>query len=121
MIRVVVLEQNSPAVEHLVRLLADFCHVDIIGTATDDVAGYNLCLNLRPDAAFVDINLSAQDGTPLAPKLAALPRPPLLVFTASNSDRAADAFRLGSVDFFMKSLDRLHCSDNIKRLLAQLR
>jgi two-component system response regulator LytT len=121
MIRVVVLEENSPAVEHLVRLLADFCHVDIIGTATDYVAGYNLCLNLRPDAAFLDINLSAQDGTPLAPKLAALPQPPLLVFTASNSERAADAFRLEAVDFLMKPLDRLQVSETIKRLLAQLR
>jgi two-component system, LytTR family, response regulator LytT len=121
MIRVVVLQESSPAVEHLVRLLADFCHVDIIGTATDDVAGYNLCLNLRPDAAFLDVSLSAKDGTPLAPKLAALPQPPLLVFTASNSDRAADAFRLEAVDFLLKPLDRLQVSETIKRLLAQLR
>jgi DNA-binding LytR/AlgR family response regulator len=122
MIRVVLLQESSPAVEHLVRLLADFCcHVDIIGTATDDVAGYNLCLNLRPDAAFLDVNLLAKDGTPLALKLAALPQPPLLVFTASNSERAADAFRLEAVDFLMKPLDRLQVSETVKRLLAQLR
>src|SRR5258708_19933954 len=44
-----------------------------------------------------------------------------MVFTARNSDRAADAFRLEAVDFLMKPLDRLQVSETIKRLLAQLR
>jgi two-component system, LytTR family, response regulator LytT len=120
MIRVVVLEESPPAVEHLERLLADFCHVDMIGTATDDVTGYNLCLNLRPDAVFLDVNLSGKHGSPLAGKLAALPERPLLVFTASTSERAAAAFRLEAVDYLMKPLDRLQISETIRRLLAQL-
>jgi two-component system response regulator LytT len=121
MIRTVVLEENPPAVEHLARLLADFCPVELIGTATDGPAGLNLCLALRPDAVFLDVNLSDESDSPLAPQLSAFPKPPLLVFTASSSERAADAFRLEAVDYLMKPIDRLQLSETVKRLLTLVR
>jgi DNA-binding LytR/AlgR family response regulator len=120
MIRAVVVEGNLPALQHLVGLLTDFCPVDIIGTATDGIAGLHLCLNVRPDAVFLDINLLGEDDGPLAPQLAALPDPPLLVFTASNSERAADAFRLEAVDYLIKPLGRRQVDETVKRLLTQL-
>ena len=121
MIRVVVLEDSSPAVEHLARLLAGFRPVEIIGTATGGPAGLNLCLALRPDAVFLDANLSDESGSPLAPQLSSFPKPPLLVFTASSSERAADAFRLEAVDFLMKPIDRLQLSETVQRLLTLVR
>ena len=73
MIRTVVLEESPTAVEHLARLLADFCPVEIIGTETDGPAGLNLCLALRPDAVFLDVNLSDESDSPLAPQLSSFP------------------------------------------------
>jgi len=50
-----------------------------------------------------------------------LPRPPLLVFTTGDPSRAADAFRLGAVDYLLKPLDPEQVSETVKRLLAKLR
>jgi two-component system response regulator LytT len=121
MIRTVVIEENPPAGEHLARLLADFCPLEIIGTATGGPAGLKLCLALRPDAVFLDVNLSDENDSPLATQLSSFPKPPLLVFTASSSERAADAFRLEAVDFLMKPIDRLQLSETVKRLLTLVR
>jgi two-component system response regulator LytT len=120
MIRAVVLEESPGALEQLVRLLDNFKPVNIIGTATGGVAGLHLCRKLCPNAVFLDINLSDQDGTLLASLLAALPHQPRLVFTANSSTRAAYAFRLEAVDYLMKPLDRLQVSEAINRLLVQL-
>jgi two-component system, LytTR family, response regulator LytT len=121
MIRTVVLEENPPAGEHLARLLADFCPLEIVGTATGGPAGLKLCLASRPDAVFLDVNLSDENDSPLATQLSSFPKPPLLVFTASSSERAADAFRLEAVDFLMKPIDRLQLSETVKRLLTLVR
>ena len=121
MIRTVVLEEDPPAVEHLARLLADFRPVEIIGTATGGPAGLNLCLALRPDAVFLDVNLSAETDPPLAQQMCSFPKPPLLVFTANSSERAADAFRLEAVDYLMKPIDRRQLSETVKRLLTLVR
>lgn len=72
MIRAVVIEESAAAVEQLLKSLGEFQQVNIIGTATEGVAGLELCNELCPDAVFLDINLSDQAGILLAIRLAVL-------------------------------------------------
>ncbi len=96
-IRAVIIEDEPLAAQHLAQLLCDTCRVDVVGTATESEEGLRLCAQLRPDAAFVDINLPGKDGVSLATQLAMLPQPPRVVFTTGNASRATDAFRLDAV------------------------
>lgn len=121
MIRAVVVEDQTLAAQYLTTLLDDTSRVEVIGTATDGVEGLRLCAQLRPDAAFLDINLPGTDGISLATQLTMLAQPPRLVFTAENVDRATDAFRLRAVDYLLKPLDALQVAEAINRLLAHLR
>jgi DNA-binding LytR/AlgR family response regulator len=121
MIRAVVVEDQTLAAQYLTTLLDDTARVEVIGTATDGVEGLRLCAQLRPDAAFLDINLPGKDGLSLATQLTMLTQPPRLVFTAEEVDRAADAFRLRAVDYLLKPLDALQVAEAINRLVAQLR
>ena len=50
-----------------------------------------------------------------------LPRPPRLVFTTGNANRATDAFRLEAVDYLLKPLDPEQVTEAVNRLLAYLR
>jgi two-component system LytT family response regulator/two-component system response regulator LytT len=50
-----------------------------------------------------------------------LPQPPLLAFTTGDVSRAAEAFRLGAVDYLLKPLDPEQVTETVNRLLAQLR
>jgi DNA-binding LytR/AlgR family response regulator len=93
------------AAQYLAELLDDTCQVEVVGTAGENEAGLRLCAELRPDAAFVGINLPGKDGVSLAKQLAMLPHPPRLVFTTEIANRATDAFRLEAVDYLLKSLD----------------
>ena len=121
MIRTVVVEDQTPVTQYLTTLLDGTSRVEVIGTANDGVEGLRLCAQLRPDAAFLDINLPGQDGISLATQLTKLTPPPRLVFTAENVDRATDAFRLRAVDYLLKPLDPLQVAEAINRLQAHLR
>jgi two-component system, LytTR family, response regulator LytT len=120
-IRAVIIEDEPLAAQYLVSLLDETCQVEVVGSATESEGGLQLCADLQPDAAFVDIRLPATDGVSLATRLAMLPRPPLLVFTTGDANRAADAFRLGAVDYLLKPLDPDQVTETVNRLLTHLR
>ena len=121
MIRTVVVEEEPSIAQHLAMLLDETWQVGVIGTATDWVAGLRLCAQSRPDAVFLDVNVSDEDGVSLATRLIRLEHPPRLVFTASDADHAADAFRLDAVDYLLKPLDPLLLAEAVNRLLVHLR
>src|ERR1700757_546007 len=120
-IRAVIIEDEPLAAQYLATLLDETYQVEVVGTATDSETGLHLCADLRPDAAFVDINLPGKDGVSLATQLAMLPQPPRLVFTTGNANRATDAFRLEAVDYLLKPLDPEQVTEAVNRLLAYLR
>jgi DNA-binding LytR/AlgR family response regulator len=121
MIRTVVIEEEPLAAQHLVTLLDETWQVEVIATATDRVAALRLCAQLRPDAVFLDVNVSGEDGVSLATQLTRLEQPPRVVFTARDADRATDAFRVDAVDFLLKPLDPLQVAEAVSRLLVHLR
>src|SRR5215467_4672975 len=120
-IRAVIIEDEPLAAKYLATLLDETCQVEVVGTATDSETGLHLCAELRPDAAFVDINLPGKDGVSLATQFAMLPQPPRLVFTTGDPSRATDAFRLEAVDYLLKPLDPAQVDEAVGRLLAHLR
>jgi len=120
-IRAVIVEDEPLAAEYLSTLLDDTCQVEVVGIATDSDAGLRLCAELRPDAAFLDVNLPGKDGVSLATQLAMLPQPPRLVFTTGNPARATDAFRLEAVDYLLKPLDPDQVGEAVNRLMTYLR
>src|ERR1700756_250512 len=120
-IRAVIIEDEPLAAQYLSTLLDETYQVEVVGTATDSETGLQMCADLRPDAAFVDINLPGKDGVSMATQLAMLPQPPRLVFTTGNANRATDAFRLEAVDYLLKPLDPEQVTEAVNRLLAYLR
>jgi DNA-binding LytR/AlgR family response regulator len=121
MIRTVVIEDEPVAAQRMATLLDDTWQMEVIGTATDGAEGLRLCAHLRPDAVFLDIYVSGKEGVSLATQLTTLAQPPRLVFTAADTKRAADAFRLEAVDYLLKPLDPLHVAEAANRLLIHLR
>src|ERR1700751_767325 len=120
-IRAVIIEDEPLAAQYLSTLLDETYQVQVVGTATNREPGLAMCADLRPDAAFVDINLPGKDGVSLATQLPMLPQPPRLVFTTGNAGRPTDAFRLEAVDYLLKPLDPDQVNESVKRLLAPLR
>ncbi len=61
------------------------------------------------DAVLLDIRMPGADGLTLAGAIAAMPRPPAVVFVTAHSEHAVQAFELEAVDYLTKPvrLERL--------------
>ncbi|WZO98653.1 response regulator transcription factor [Isosphaeraceae bacterium EP7] len=116
MIRAVVVEDEPLALRYLVSLLGATGLVDVVGEAVDGRAGFTLCQEVRPDAAFLDIQMPVWDGLSVAARLLTLPTAPLVVFVTGFDGHAVDAFGVEAVDYLLKPID----ADQVQRAVGRL-
>jgi DNA-binding LytR/AlgR family response regulator len=106
---VLVADDERPALEELVHLLrAD----DRIGEILEASSGAEVLRRLSEravDAVFLDIHMPGVTGLELAPVLAGLASPPVIVFVTADDARAVDAFDVRAADYLLKPvrIDRL--------------
>ena len=90
------------------RLAADLLRglgLGVTGEAGTFADGEAAAVELRPDAALVDVGLPDGDGLELARRIAALPWSPRVLITSSDGDAAsgARARDLGAIGFVPKT------------------
>jgi DNA-binding NarL/FixJ family response regulator len=89
----------------------------VIGEAGTVAAATAAALDLRPDAALVDVGLPDGDGIALATELAALPWRPRIVLTSTDVDAASpDDVRRSGADSFVPKAELPNAP--LKRLLS---
>lgn len=74
-----------------------------IGQAEDALAWLG---EHRADVLLLDIQMPGLDGTALAARLQALPRPPAVVFVTAHAEHALRAFELDAADYLTKPVKR---------------
>jgi DNA-binding NarL/FixJ family response regulator len=101
----VLLVDDDPAFRGLARRILSAAGLGVIGEAGTVAAATAAALDLRPDAALVDVGLPDGDGISLATALTALPWSPRVVLTSTDPDAAspADVRRSGADGFVPKS------------------
>ena len=114
MIRAVVIEDEAPARELLVRLLGELPGVEVAGEAAHGVEGLRVVTELRPDAVFLDIEMPGMTGTELM-RLLPEPRPAVIVTTAYR-EHAVDAFDGGAVHYLLKPISRVTLAQALGRI-----
>ena len=89
----------------LARRLLIAAGLGVVGEADTVASATAAALDLRPDAALVDIGLPDGDGITLAGRLAALPWSPRVVLTSTDADAASpdDVLRSGAGSFVPKA------------------
>lgn len=117
---VVLIDDERRARERLARLLGTVEDVSVVGEASDDMAAVQLMTDVRPHAAFVDVQMPGRNGVDV---VACLPPDvrPLVVFITAFPDFAVSAFDVHAVDYVIKpvELDRLRVA--VTRLQERLR
>ena len=133
MIRVIIIEDEKPALDRLRKFLESLPDIDIIDTTDSGKIAAALIDELKPDLIFLDIHLSDISGIDL---IHLISYKPLIIFTTAYNQYAIKAFELQAIDYLLKpfSLERLklavkraketvegnlHSEQNIKNLLAQ--
>jgi DNA-binding NarL/FixJ family response regulator len=89
----------------LARRLLTAAGLGVVGEAGTVAAATAAALELRPDAALVDVGLPDGNGITLAGALAALPWRPRVVLTSTDADAASpdDVLRAGADGFVPKA------------------
>jgi len=114
MIRVVVIEDEPMAREHLAELLGELPGVSVVASAENGRLGLAAIAAHQPDAVFLDIEMPGIKGTEL---MHMLPEPrPSLVFVTAYPQHAIEAFAGGAVHYLLKPISRICVAQALSRI-----
>lgn len=123
MLRVLVVDDEVPALEELTYLLRRDPRIGHVSAADDAAAalrdlGRSQHGGQPLDAVFLDIRMPGIDGLDFARLIAGFSDPPLVVFVTAYDHFAVDAFDLHAVDYLLKPVRLERLTDTIDRLVA---
>jgi len=117
--RVLVVDDEAPARERLLRMLESLDSYTVCGEAATGQAALALAEERQPDIMLMDIRMPGMDGLEAARHLLALEQPPAVIFTTAYSDHALEAFEMHAVDYLLKPVRRERLAEalaNARRL-----
>ena len=112
--RVMVVDDEPPAVERMVELLGADPWVQVVGCESRPGRVVERCRELNPDLVMLDIQMPGMNGLELARELRRLDSPPAVVFVTAHDDHAVEAFDVAALDYLVKPV-------RVERLRAALR
>lgn len=111
--KAIVVEDSRLAREGLVRMLAEFKALDVIGAAEDVGAALALIEQHKPEIIFLDIHMPEQNGFELLAKMTYQAK---IIFTTAYAEYAVQAFEHNSVDYLLKPISKERLSKAISKL-----
>jgi len=100
--RVMVADDEPPALERLTRLLKGIDGVELCAAVGEADRVIETCRRRRPDVVLLDVEMPGTDGIELARALRKLSPPPAVIFVTAFEQYAVDAFELAAVDYLVK-------------------
>lgn len=113
--KAIVVEDSRLARDGLVRMLAEFAALDIVGAAEDVSAALALIEQHQPEVIFLDIHMPEQSGFEL---LAQMTYQAKIIFTTAYAEYAVQAFEHNSVDYLLKPISKERLAKAIKKLMT---
>ncbi len=102
MLKVVLIDDEMPALSELAYIIEESGTAEVIGKFTDSVEGLLFIQNHHPDAVFLDINMPQMDGMKLAEAIGGLGTGAVIIFATAYEEHALEAFNQDAVDYLLK-------------------
>ncbi|CAN5754061.1 LytTR family DNA-binding domain-containing protein [soil metagenome] len=115
-LRAVIVDDETPAREVLQELLLQHPNVKVIGEANSVTNATALCLDLRPNLIFLDVQMRDGDGFELLPKLDPIPA---IIFVTAYDQFAVRAFEINAVDYLVKPVNPERLAHSLQRIIRQ--
>ena len=115
--RTLIVDDELPARQRLIRMLADIESVTVVGEAHDGLRAIELTEQLRPDLILLDIQMPGLSGFEV---LEALAHPPLVIFVTAYDEYAIRAFEVNALDYLLKPFSRERLQRAIHRAQQSL-
>ncbi len=117
--RIIVAEDERPARAFLLSLLRAWPDVDVVGEAESGAEAVELIERVRPDVAFLDLQMPELDGLGVVRALRR-DRLPLVAFVTAYDEYAVRAFELNAIDYLLKPVDPLRLRATLSRVQQRL-
>jgi len=102
MLEVLIIDDEKPARDRLLRLLKAMPQYGIAGEAASGSEALERIRELSPDILLLDISMPGMDGMSLARVLQEGGASPAIVFCTAYQDQALNAFEVEAVDYVVK-------------------
>lgn len=111
-----VVDDSRLARAGLVRMLAAYPGIEVVGEADHPDTALPLIQATRPDVLFLDIQMAGADAFDL---LAQLEEHPRIVFTTAHAEYAVRSFEFDTVDYLLKPISHERLAQAIRKLEAR--
>lgn len=119
-LRVLVVDDEAPAVRRLQRLLKEHPLAEYAGSASHAAEALAACRSQHPDVVLLDVEMPGMDGVSAARRMLRLEQPPQVIFVTAFEQYAVDAFDLHALDYLVKPV-RAERLDKALRRAAEAR
>jgi len=113
-LRAIIVEDEPHSLSRLRFLLADIEDLTIVGTAENGEAAIRLIDELKPDLAFLDIQLPGMTGFDV---LARCRHRPAVIFVTAFNQYAVKAFEENALDYLLKPTSK----ERLQKAVARVR
>jgi len=114
-VRVLVVDDESPARSRLAALAHDIGVLRLVGEAASGPEALEAAARERPDIVLLDIRMPGMDGIEVARHLARMEMPPAVIFTTAYDSHALAAFEANAVDYLLKPIRLARLSAAVER------
>ncbi|MCY9663942.1 response regulator [Paenibacillus alginolyticus] len=121
MFRVVIVEDEKPILELMKVIIGRNPHCTIVGTFSNPLEAVSSLPELRPDIAFLDVEMPRMNGLELAMKLNERQGHTKIVFTTAYKEYALEAFQVYAFDYILKPVTPASIERITNRLLKLMR
>ena len=112
--RAFLVDDEPIAIDRLHALIKEQGRVEVVGAGSDPAGVVPAIRASDPDVLFLDIEMPGLSGFELLERLGT--RQPLVVFTTAYDRYALDAFKVNSIDYLLKPIERADLARAIAKL-----
>jgi two-component system LytT family response regulator len=113
-VRVVIVDDEPLARQHIADRLAHEEQVEVVGEAGNGLDAVEVIRRLRPDIVFLDVQMPGLDGIDVVDTIGA-DEMPATIFTTAFDQYALKAFDRAAVDYLLKPFDDERFSQAFRR------
>ena len=118
-VRAVIADDEPRARQFLERLLAEMEGVTVVGSAKGGGEALSLVARLKPEVAFLDIQMPDLSGLEVARHLRGNDSP-VVVFVTAYDRHAIEAFELAALDYVLKPIKRERLAEAVRRAVQEV-
>lgn len=118
MIRIILIDDEKPALDELEYLLKSYSQLEIVATFSQPKKALEYILLNSVDAVFLDISMPELDGFTMAEAIIRLRKPPQIIFATAYDEYAIKAFEVNAIDYLLKPITQSRLDTTINRLIS---